>query len=335
MRTLIVSSIPSFYKEKAFNDISKVKDLKVFYTYNSKINRDKNFYAKLLKSNCYIKNDNLIINIIRLFIMIRKSDDVIVSGWDDKYYWIVRFLTPKEKLKIIVESSIFEYKKSLVSDKLKKYFISGVSLCIVSGQPHLRLVRLLGYKGEICVSNGVGIFDFPYEPFTQEETLNITNFLYIGRLTEAKGIDLLLNFFKTNKSFNLNIIGSIDESKYSRLNDISTNIRYYGYKKRDEMKGVFEKNHVLILCSKIEPWGLVVEEALYHGIPVLVSDNVGCSEDVVQKYKVGEIFETDNLKSFSDKVKLISNIENYRILKRNIGNYPFKSISKNYIECYL
>lgn len=47
---------------------------------------------------------------------------------------------------------------------------------------------------------------------------------------------------------------------------------------------------LLVLPSRAETWGLVVNEALQWGIPVVVSDRVGCAEDLVHPGKTGQVF---------------------------------------------
>ena len=47
---------------------------------------------------------------------------------------------------------------------------------------------------------------------------------------------------------------------------------------------------LLVLPSRSETWGLVVNEALQWGIPAVVTDRVGCAEDLVKPGKTGEIF---------------------------------------------
>ena len=43
---------------------------------------------------------------------------------------------------------------------------------------------------------------------------------------------------------------------------------------------MYAEYDILILPSLSEPWGLVVEEALYYGMPVIISDRVGCRSEV-------------------------------------------------------
>ncbi|MBE2223377.1 MAG: glycosyltransferase family 4 protein, partial [Anaerolineae bacterium] len=52
---------------------------------------------------------------------------------------------------------------------------------------------------------------------------------------------------------------------------------------------------LLVLPSRYsETWGLVVNEALHHGLPCVVSDRVGCAPDLIDCGNTGEIFPHDD-----------------------------------------
>jgi len=52
-----------------------------------------------------------------------------------------------------------------------------------------------------------------------------------------------------------------------------------------------------------ETWGLVVNEALYHGLPCVVSDRVGCAPDLIQTGITGEVFMAESPNSLADAIQ--------------------------------
>lgn len=334
MNQLIVTCLPSFYKNLAFRKIAEKSTLKVFFTFDSKIKREEDFFQYALNDENIIIKKNTFKSLKELYIESRKADYVTLGGWDDLYFWFLRLVVPKRKLRLIVESSIYEFNDSKILTPLKSFFIKGISECIVSGQPHSELVKYLGFKGKIKVSKGVGILDFDYEPQVKKTPYKVENFLYVGRVSEDKGFDLLLAFFENNENLHLNIVGSIEDEKY--LNVISTrqNISYHGYKNREELKKIYSVNDVFILASKKEPWGLVIEEALYHGLPLVVSSKVGCNVDLVEHYNTGCIFSADDLVDLTEKIEKITDINQYMSYCKNISLINFSEISDHYISCF-
>ncbi len=124
-------------------------------------------------------------------------------------------------------------------------------------------------------------------------------FLYAGRLAEEKNVKLLLKAFKKieSKDTALLILGAGAE-----------NADLIDFVSRNQMENVYFKGHVIfpeivkyykmadcfVLPSKAEPWGLVVNEAMSVGLPVILSSAVGCAKDLLKDNKNGFFFESEN-----------------------------------------
>ncbi|MBI3615711.1 MAG: glycosyltransferase family 4 protein [Candidatus Omnitrophica bacterium] len=71
--------------------------------------------------------------------------------------------------------------------------------------------------------------------------------------------------------------------------------QFLGFKNQTELSHFYHAADLLILPSRHwETWGLVVNEALHHGLPCVVSESVGCAPDLVDPGVTGEIFKTDS-----------------------------------------
>ena len=77
-------------------------------------------------------------------------------------------------------------------------------------------------------------------------------------------------------------------------------------------------HHIFILPSFIEPWGLVVEEALYFGMPVIVSDKCGVSGIVNDKVN-GYLINPSNEQEIE---KIISSIDDQKYQQLLVGISP-------------
>ena len=60
-----------------------------------------------------------------------------------------------------------------------------------------------------------------------------------------------------------------------------TRVRFCGFRNQSEMPRFLDLATVFVLPSRHEPWGLIVNEAMNAGVPVIVSDDVGCHPDLV------------------------------------------------------
>ena len=52
-----------------------------------------------------------------------------------------------------------------------------------------------------------------------------------------------------------------------------------------------------------ETWGLAVNEAMHMGVPCLVSDRVGCQQDLVQPGSTGWVCTADSPQSLVDRLR--------------------------------
>src|SRR6202042_140238 len=88
-------------------------------------------------------------------------------------------------------------------------------------------------------------------------------------------------------------------------------IRFIGFRNQSELPALYDLCDVFVLPSEHEPWGLVVNEAMNGGKPVIVSDRVGAGPDLVDDGVNGFVYPTRNIASLADRLRrLIDNPEN-------------------------
>ncbi|MGH8021654.1 MAG: glycosyltransferase family 4 protein [Opitutaceae bacterium] len=68
-------------------------------------------------------------------------------------------------------------------------------------------------------------------------------------------------------------------------------VHFYGFRQVEENPVFYAFSSGFVLPSKYEEWGLVVNEAMACGVPVLVSKTVGCAEDLVASGRNGFLFD--------------------------------------------
>jgi glycosyltransferase involved in cell wall biosynthesis len=123
-------------------------------------------------------------------------------------------------------------------------------------------------------------------------------FLYVGRLSEEKGLYDLLEAFRGVREqmpeATLDIAGSggLAEECKRRAGDLGlgSSVAFLGTKVPDEIGRLLLESDAMVLPSHREPWGLVVNEALSYGCPVVVSDICGCVPELVRDGVTGYSF---------------------------------------------
>ncbi len=77
-------------------------------------------------------------------------------------------------------------------------------------------------------------------------------------------------------------------------------IRFIGFRNQSELPGLYDLCDVFVLPSKHEPWGLVVNEAMNAGRPVVVSDRVGAGPDLIENGVNGLVYPVRDVASLAD-----------------------------------
>jgi glycosyltransferase involved in cell wall biosynthesis len=124
----------------------------------------------------------------------------------------------------------------------------------------------------------------PERPFERERRpiKGKLRYLFVGRLIESKGLDVLLEAFRGFDASELWIAGdgplrATVEAEAAR----DPRIRVLGHVDGSAIADVYGNADVLVLPSLYEPWGLVVHEALAYGLPVVASDQVGAADELI------------------------------------------------------
>ncbi|HWR34490.1 MAG TPA: glycosyltransferase family 4 protein [Clostridia bacterium] len=121
-------------------------------------------------------------------------------------------------------------------------------------------------------------------------------FLYVGRFVPQKGIRLLADVSDvlTRACRHANLVfagaGELQQEVQALCARLPEQARYLGRLSTSEVIQWMRASDILVLPSLSEQWGLVVNEAMLCGLPIVASDRVGCVDDLVHHGKNGFIF---------------------------------------------
>ncbi len=146
----------------------------------------------------------------------------------------------------------------------------------------------------------------------------LLNILIVGYIEDRKGIDLFLNCFSKwlqKGQCYVHIVG--DGSKlesYKEQYKSLDNVEWYGFKPYNEIAIYYKSADIFILPTKEDIWGLVVNEAMMFGLPVIVSNNTGCKDDLVDNTNGFVLDLNDFTSCFSFLEGLIGNEERLKAM---------------------
>ncbi|MBD2704537.1 glycosyltransferase family 4 protein [Spirosoma sp. BT702] len=140
---------------------------------------------------------------------------------------------------------------------------------------------------------------------TQESLgLQPHNFIFVGRLISAKNLPTLVTSFANaqkqstmGKNWGLIFLGDGPEKESLQQQTqklvLIDSVHFLPGRPWFQVPDVLALSDILVLPSLSEPWGLVVNEAMVCGLPVIVSDRCGCVPDLVRDGQTGFIFDPD------------------------------------------
>jgi glycosyltransferase involved in cell wall biosynthesis len=123
--------------------------------------------------------------------------------------------------------------------------------------------------------------------------------IFSGKLSYRKGVDLILAAIQrlppaTQAKVVVLFLGSGElepQLIHQAQAMVNTKVHFLGFQNQTALSPYYHGADLLILPSRYsETWGLVVNEALHHGLPCLVSDVVGCAPDLIKPGQTGNIF---------------------------------------------
>lgn len=335
---VFVTHLPAFYKVNLYNEIAKRCRVFVIFIASTSTIRSKDFTQGELAFDYCILNEGpfetraKLKSVFRLYQTLRgiSFKQIILGGWDLWEFWLIAYLYPKKCNSLACESSIYESRTKGLSALLKQAFLKRMHLVYCSGEAQKALVQSLSFQGIVKKTLGVGIFNYVSKGSLEKAFQG--KFLYVGRLAPEKNLENLVRLFAKYPQYQLTLIGQGPlEQTLKSIN--LPNVKLVGHVSNEALAQWYQSHDVFVLPSTKEPWGLVVEEALYYGLPVIASKNVGSAQDFIMQYQVGKLFEPDNSESFDEAINWCA--KHYASLLQNLKAIDFKARDEWQVEQYL
>lgn len=139
-------------------------------------------------------------------------------------------------------------------------------------------------------------------------------FLFVGRLVREKGIFELLSAYSSLDGVLRQQIGLVFAGDgpcraelESQASSISPGlIKFVGFTQREQLPAYYALGEMLILPTYTDTWGLVVNEAMACGLPVIVSSLAGCVSELVTNDWNGKIVEPKDVESLRAAMRSVA-----------------------------
>lgn len=361
-RVAIVTNILTPYRVPLFKQLNKFEDLNiiVYLLAENEKNRlwsidDKvNFECKLLPDygidlSSHIKfichfNPHIINEIQK-----QNFDVIICAGYDSFTSLLVFFMSKIKRIPLIFWSGSTAYENNNIlrhigrplinmftkySDGFIAYGSRAEQFLISNGASRKKIFKAYNTVDTSYYMNMCQRYKNQRPKIINENNFSSGNkfILYVGQLIDRKGIKTLIDAFKQinyDNNISLLIIGEgRDKNKYidyCSKNKIR-NVYFLGHKNMDELSKYYSISDIFVLPSLSEVWGLVINEALACGLPVITTNKVGASEDLIFDGKNGFVVRINDVGQLS---AAMTNILSNQKLANSMSQASLKII-KNY-----
>lgn len=131
-------------------------------------------------------------------------------------------------------------------------------------------------------------------------------YLFVGRLLEWKGLrELIAAFLQLQNRYAVLWVAGEGPLKNEVANAVTlqSNVHYLGRLNGKTLIACYHASDIVVVPSYHDPWGLVVNEAMAAGCPVIATANVGASEDLIQEGVTGLLATAKSVSSLRQKMQ--------------------------------
>lgn len=242
-----------------------------------------------------------------------------VNGWGDFGSVLTLRCCLRQQLPIVLmsESSAGDERRTWIKESIKRRILRLCGSALVGGQSHAEYLAALGLSPE-RISTGYDVVDNLHfargadaaraNPEPHRRRLGVTRnyFLASNRFIPKKNLLFLIRAFARyrasyrptaagDEAWNLVLLGDGPlrpeiERLVCELKVAEAVIRP-GFRTYEELPAFYGLAGAFVHASTAEQWGLVVNEAMACGLPVIVSNRCGCARDLVQHSENGFQFD--------------------------------------------
>lgn len=357
MKVLILTTVMAPYRVQLFNEIGKNCELCVCFEQKRASERDDKWYDtgaynfELIPLKGWdggvskLKFD--IIKQIRCF----DPDVAIAYEYSTPTAMLFMTLCKVKKIPYIINCDGGFVTKSY-KDVVKRFFIKNASALIASGEMAKKYFLHYGaLKKQIYFNNFTSLHetDILKSPVTREEKQlykeknNITEkkvILAVGRFIHSKGFDVLLDaLLEIEKGVGVYFVGGKPTEDYINFVDENglNNVHFVDFIVPEKLNEYFIAADLFVLPTREDVWGLVVNEAMAKGLPVVTTDRCIAGIELIENGVNGYIVPVEDSEALAVAMNKILSDEDLqeKMAKNNlkkIQDYTYEQSAKMIYE---
>lgn len=334
-KILWLTNIPSPYRVAFFNELGKYCQLTVLFEKASSDGRDDdwknysfdNFNGVVLKSIAVSVNTAISLQFTKYL----DYDSIIVVGNPATPTGVLAiFYMQLVRMSYAVESDgAFPVPAKGIKGWLKKLLYMKAKNCFTTSDVGVEYFINYGVKPNTIHKYPFTSIKDDYlleSPLTPEEkllirkSLNIQSsniVLSVGQFIHRKGFDLLLDAANmSSREIDFFIIGNeptLEYLEYCKKNKL-TNVHFVRFMKPSQLRQWYLASDIFVLPTREDIWGLVINEAMACGLPVVTTDRCVSGLEMVKSGVNGYLVPAEDSTAIADAITKILSSKQYHSL---------------------
>lgn len=158
----------------------------------------------------------------------------------------------------------------------------------------------------------------------------------VGQFIYRKGFDILLEACKElDNNIGIYIIGGEPTEEYLNLKEKFelSNVHFVGFMTKDKLADYYKAADVFVLPTREDVWGLVVNEAMAYGLPVVTTDMCGAGLEMIESGENGVIVPVNDPKKLALAINKAFEIDTNKVMTV-AREYTIEAMAKVHKQCF-
>lgn len=352
MKILFITNIPSPYRVDFFNELGEYCDLTVLFERYDATDRESSWldrkaisFNAVYLSGINIRNDSALCFSVIKWLNDKSFDLIVVGGYSTPTGMLaIEYMNHKQIPYILNSDGGLIKSDNRIKYLLKKSFISKAYAWLSTSEITDEYLKHYGAKKSKIYRypfTSIRKGDILYEPIKKESKLEIKRklnikeekvILSVGQFVYRKGFDVLIKA-ATNieRDVGVYIIGGEPTEEYEKLvmEHGLTNICFIGFKTKKELSEYYKAADVFVLPTREDIWGLVINEAMAYGLPVVTTKSCVAGLELIKDGKNGYIVPVNDSSAMAEKINILCKDEK---LNKDMSIGSIDSIASYTIE---
>lgn len=356
LKALVIAEIPAPYRVDIFLEMAKNIDLDVFFQDNKDQSRSPDYFVKSGALKFSILDDQINQNIFKSTLSKIQDYDLLIAYHPVckaalQAEWVCR----RNHIPYFVNIDGAFINPNLIKDTIKRWVYRNAAGCFSGGSSATAYYLYYGVKKEKIFEYGFtslhpedildGVIKKEEKENKRQELglLNKKTIIAIGQFIPRKGFDILLKAWRLLSNIDAQLLivgGGPDRCQYEEYitKNSLRNVKLIDFMSKDKLKEYYLASDIFVLPTREDIWGLVINEAMSFGLPVITTDRCNAGTQLIVDGENGYIVPVDEA-ALAERMRALLMLPSLEELGQNniskISDYTIENAAASNIQAIM